>query len=70
MAQATKMAPETYNYDTFRKHMMKEHMHFPGGSQPGEMAPDFDLPTVDGGRSRLSQFRELRPVLIEFASIT
>jgi hypothetical protein len=60
---------DAYNYDTFRRDMMKEHMHFRGGPKPGEPAPDFDLPTVDGGRLRLSQHRG-RPVLIEVGSIT
>ncbi|MBM3219553.1 MAG: hypothetical protein FJZ38_12910 [Candidatus Rokubacteria bacterium] len=58
-----------YNYDTFRRHMMKEDMHFGGGPKPGEPAPDFDLPTIDGGRFCLSAHRG-RPVLIEVGSIT
>lgn len=62
--------PEPYNYDTFRRHMMKEHMHFPGGPRPGEIAPDFGLSTVDDGRFRLSDWRGKRPVLIEVGSIT
>ena len=63
-------AVEPYNYDTFRRHMMQEHMHFRGGPEPGQTAPDFDLPTVDGGRFRLSEYRGKQPVLIEFGSIT
>lgn len=64
------MAEETYNYDTFRRHMMHEDMHFRGGPAPGQFAPDFDLPTISGTRVRLSEFRGKRPVLIEFGSIT
>lgn len=64
------MAEETYNYDTFRRHMMREHMHFNGGPEPGQIAPDFDLPTISGTRVRLSEFRNRCPVLIEFGSIT
>lgn len=64
------MPDEPYNYDTFRRSMMKEDMHFQGGPGPGDPAPDFDLPTVDGGRFRLSAHRLQRPVLLEFASIT
>jgi hypothetical protein len=60
---------DAYNYDTFRRHMMKEDMHFRGGPKPGEAAPDFDLPTVDGGLFRLSEHGG-RPVLIEVGSIT
>jgi hypothetical protein len=64
------MPEEPYNYDTFRRHLVKEDMHFPTGPRPGEPAPDFDLPTVGGGRFRLSAHRGSRPVLIEFGSIT
>jgi len=34
------------------------------------VAPDFELPTVDGGRLHLAEHRGHRPVLIEFGSIT
>ncbi|MCA1573710.1 MAG: redoxin domain-containing protein [Acidobacteria bacterium] len=64
------MSEEPYNYDTFRRHMVKEDMHFPGGPEPGQLAPDFNLPTVDGGRFRLSDHRGKRPVLIQFGSVT
>ncbi|MCH7571057.1 MAG: redoxin domain-containing protein [Deltaproteobacteria bacterium] len=36
----------------------------------GEEAPDFELPTLDGERVRLSQFRGHKHVLLEFGSIT
>lgn len=67
------MAEEIYNYDTFRRDMVQEDIRFDGGPRPGELAPDFDLPTIDGsdgGRFRLSAHRGERPVLIEFGSIT
>jgi hypothetical protein len=41
------MAQNPYNYDTFRRHMMQEDMHFRGGPEPGQLAPDFDLPKED-----------------------
>jgi hypothetical protein len=68
----TSRVPETepYNYDTFRRHMFKEDMHFRGGPEPGHEAPDFDLPTVDGGRFHLAEYRGRGPVLIEFGSVT
>lgn len=64
------MSEATYNYDTFRREMMREDMHFRGGPEPGQLAPDFDLPAVGGGRFRLSAHRGVRPVLIEFGSIS
>jgi hypothetical protein len=64
------MASEEYNYGTFHKYMMQEDMHFRGGPPAGELAPVFDLPTVDESRFRLEDFRSKQPVLVEFASIT
>lgn len=64
------MAEESYNYDTFRRDMVQKDMSFDGGPRPGELAPDFDLPMINGGRFRLSAHRGERPVLIEFGSIT
>lgn len=64
------MSEHVYNYPSFRRHMMKEGMHFRGGPAPGQLAPAFDLPTVGGGRLRLDDHRGVRPVLIEFGSIS
>jgi hypothetical protein len=61
---------ENYNYDTFKKEMVQKDLHFPGGPGPGSPAPDFNLPTLDGRRFRLSDYRGERPVLIQFGSIT
>jgi hypothetical protein len=37
----------------------------------GDLAPDFELPTADGGRRvRLSEFRDQRPVVLIFGSYT
>ena len=36
----------------------------------GEEAPDFELPTLQGDRVRLSSFRRSNHVLLEFGSIT
>lgn len=65
------MTPQTdpYNYDTFVRSSAREHLHFPGGPRPGEMAPDFELPDVHGGSFRLNEHRG-RPVLLTFGSIT
>jgi hypothetical protein len=39
------------------------------GVQPGELAPDFELPRSDGNFLRLSSLRG-RPVLLHFGSYT
>ena len=36
----------------------------------GEDAPDFEMPTLEGERVRLSQLRGQKHVLLEFGSIT
>ncbi len=42
-----------------------------GALQPGGMAPDFDLETLDRqSRVRLSQYRGVRPVALIFGSYT
>ena len=42
-----------------------------GTTRVGEMAPDFDLPTIDRKtRVRLSSFRGKRPVVLVFGSYT
>lgn len=61
---------ETYNYETFRREMVQEDLHFRGGPEPGQLAPDFHLPTIDGSHFRLSDHRGRQPVLIQFGSIT
>lgn len=60
----------SYPYDNFRLDMMHMAMHFDGGPEPGAMAPNFDLPTVAGGRFNLQSYFGERMVLIEFGSIT
>jgi len=42
-----------------------------GSLQVGDIAPDFELPRHDGGgRVRLSEFRDNRPVVLIFGSYT
>ncbi len=42
-----------------------------GHGQPGDPAPDFELPTLDhSSRVRLSSFRGSRPVVLVFGSYT
>ena len=61
---------ETYNYVSFRKEMVQKDLHFPDGPEPGQVAQDFDLPTIDGGRFRLRDHHGRQQVLIQFGSIT
>jgi hypothetical protein len=59
-----------YNYPGFERRMIAEDMSFGGGPRPGEPAPPIDLPTVAGEGFRLADCRGLRPLLLEFGSIT
>jgi len=63
---------DDYNFEHFRtKHLLSDVQGTleRRGLQPGEIAPDFDMPRVDGGSQRLSDLRG-RPVLLHFGSIT
>lgn len=60
-----------YNYDTFtRAQSVGASAEFKSRLRAGEEAPDFELPTLEGERVRLSQFRGQKHVLLEFGSIT
>ena len=63
---------EEYNYDHFRtRHLMYDARATMEklGIQPGEMAPDFELPAASGATVRLSDLRG-KPVLLHFGSPT
>jgi hypothetical protein len=63
---------EDYNFEHFRtRHLWAdvEGTLQKRGVQPGEEAPDFELPVVGGGMLRLSDLRS-RPVLLHFGSFT
>ncbi len=64
------MADRVYNYESMRRQDMHDSGSTPGGPDPGGMAPDFDLPTIEGRRFRLREWRGRKPVFIEFGSIT
>ena len=60
-----------YNYSSFsRSESAGRSGEFKERLRAGDEAPDFELPTPDGELVRLSQYRELRHVLLEFGSIT
>jgi hypothetical protein len=60
-----------YNFEHFRtKHLVKDAQRTmqEWGIRPGELAPDFELPRVEGGALRLCD--QPRPILLRFGSIT
>jgi peroxiredoxin len=60
-----------YNYKAFtRSESAGKSDEFKNYIRAGEEAPDFELPTVEGERIRLSEFRGEKHVLLEFGSIT
>jgi peroxiredoxin len=62
---------DVYNYSAFsRSESVGRSGEFKSSLRAGEEAPDFELPTLQGERVRLSQFRGKKHVLLEFGSIT
>ncbi len=62
---------QAYNYESFsRSESTNMSGEFKRRMRAGEEAPDFELPTLDGQRIRLSSFRDKKHVLLEFGSIT
>jgi peroxiredoxin len=60
-----------YNYDSFtRSEGVGRTADFKNQLRAGDDAPDFELPTPEGERVRLSLFRGQKHVLLEFGSIT
>jgi hypothetical protein len=60
---------ETYNYENFTRDMLKD-LKKQGGPEPGDVAPDFTLRTVDGDKLSLSDFEEHKNVVLTFGSGT
>jgi len=61
-----------YNYEHFRtRHLVLDAVGTVQvrGIQPGELAPDFELPALGGRTIRLSDLRD-KPVLLHFGSFT
>jgi hypothetical protein len=69
---ARRIPVERYNFRHFRpRHLLLDAglTLKASGPRPGELAPDFELPDIDGGRVRLGQLRGT-PVLLRFGSFT
>jgi peroxiredoxin len=62
---------DEYNYSTFTTSEARGKTRvFANVVHAGEEAPDFDLPTMDGTRIKLSQFRGEKYVVLEFGAVT
>lgn len=59
-----------YRYAHFRRQLLMEDMRFSRGPRPGELFPDFDLPTTAGTRLRRSDSIGVTPLLMTFGSVT
>ena len=67
----TRNVAETYNYESFsRSESAGKSNEFRTSLRAGEEAPDFELPSLDGDRVRLSALRGEKHVVLEFGSIT
>ena len=65
-----KFLGESYNYEVGAYHAKSgEYHYFVGLTKVGKRAPDFTLPSLDGGEVSLSSMRG-KPVVIEFGNIT
>ena len=70
-SEAAPMAVDEYNYGSFtRSESAGRSSDFKQRLRAGDEAPDFELPTPEGEKVRLSQFRGQQHVLLEFGSIT
>lgn len=64
-------AIDEYNYSTFTTSEARGKTKvFANAVHASEEAPDFELPTLDGERVRLSQFKGAKYVVLEFGAIT
>ena len=62
---------EAYNYQSFSRSSSEgKSTEFKNSLRAGDEALDFELPSIEGGRMRLSDFRDKKHVLLEFGSIT
>jgi hypothetical protein len=60
----------TYRYERFERVLVKHDLAFEAGPRPGDPMPDFDLPTVEGGRVSKRDYVGKRPLLLTLGSFT
>lgn len=65
-------ASKGYNYRSFTREQLRQELDSKriGGPKPGEKAPDFELPSLDGDRVRLSDYAGEKNVVLTFGSAT
>jgi peroxiredoxin len=62
---------DAYNYQSFSRSSSEgKSTEFKSSLRAGDEALDFELPSLEGERVRLSDFRDKKHVLLEFGSIT
>jgi hypothetical protein len=59
----------SYNYEHFTRDLLKDFVKA-SGPEPGDVAPDFTLRTVEGDKLSLSEFEEHKNVVLTFGSGT
>ena len=62
----------SYNYRSFTRERLSEELSSGrmSGPEPGEEAPDFELPTLEGTRIRLSDYAGEKNIVLTFGSAT
>jgi peroxiredoxin len=60
----------SYNYEHFTRDLLIKDVAKFSGPDPGEVAPDFTLRTIDGDKLSLSDFEEHKNVVLTFGSGT
>lgn len=63
---------KTYNYSRFSREQLQEELATKqtGGPKAGEKAPDFELPSLEGEKIRLSDYAGEKNVVLTFGSAT
>lgn len=59
-----------YRYPSFHRNLLFEDMAFRGGPAPGEVFPDFNLVSTEGGRLSERDYVGKKPFLLTVGSVT